>query len=122
MQNSELMEFHKKLYRLIKGETGGSYERLVEALKPYDVEVSTSTVGNWARGEYWPDLKAAAAIARIYGVSLDYLAFPEFEAFDPASQHPLILPAGPEAPPANRTRRVAESPPLSDHAKRKRRG
>lgn len=54
------------------------------------LEVSRTKVSDWTLGKYVPDLAEAAELARILGVSVDYLAYDELDAGDPAQAYPPV--------------------------------
>lgn len=61
------MEFGNRLYELRKGR-GMSQEDLAAAL-----EVTRQTVSKWEVGDSTPDMAKLAALAELFGVSLDFL-------------------------------------------------
>jgi transcriptional regulator with XRE-family HTH domain len=62
------MEFQGKLRRLMAG------RRLSQEMVARAVGVSQNLISLWARGKSVPDLYEAAALARLFGTSVDYLA------------------------------------------------
>lgn len=61
---------------------------LAEKLHALGVEVSEQTVGRWMKKGYLPNTEQAAALGRIFGVSVDYLVYPELESATPARTFP----------------------------------
>ena len=68
------MTFSEKLVGL-RRKAGLSQEELASRL-----EVSRQAVSKWESGQTLPDLERAAALSRLFGVSLDYLLKEELEA------------------------------------------
>jgi transcriptional regulator with XRE-family HTH domain len=62
------MEFHGKLRRLMAG------RRLSQEMVARAVGVSQNLISLWVRGKSVPDLYKAAALARLFGTTVDYLA------------------------------------------------
>jgi transcriptional regulator with XRE-family HTH domain len=62
------MEFAKKLSRLLKD------HRYSQEMLARELDVSQNQISKWCRGVTIPDLKESAAIARIFGVSMEWLA------------------------------------------------
>lgn len=65
-----------------------SQEDLAEALDALGAEVSDGTISNWETGRHAPNLKEAVALAKFFGVSLDYLAFDELGNDEPSVAYP----------------------------------
>lgn len=88
------MTFSEKLVGL-RRKAGLSQEELASRL-----EVSRQAVSKWESGQTLPDLERAAALSRLFGVSLDYLLKEELEA-----------PEAPQAEPARPARTGKASAP-----------
>ena len=73
------MTFSEKLVGL-RRKAGLSQEELASRL-----EVSRQAVSKWESGQTLPDLERAAALSRLFGVSLDYLLKEELEAPEAAA-------------------------------------
>lgn len=71
------MEFKRKLKRLC-AERDVSQRRLAELLAERGVDVSKSKVSTWFSGTFRPDIIEARVLADLFGVSVEYLARPEF--------------------------------------------
>lgn len=82
------MTFSEKLVGL-RRKAGLSQEELASRL-----EVSRQAVSKWESGQTLPDLERAAALSRLFGVSLDYLLKEELEA----PEAPQAEPAAPPEP------------------------
>lgn len=89
----DMKAFPAKL-RSLMAERRMSLAKVVDELRRFDVEVSRATVSNWTNGIYTPDMREGAALARVFGVSLDYLAFDELAVPGPTNAFPLNLPNG----------------------------
>lgn len=85
------MTFSEKLVGL-RRKAGLSQEELASRL-----EVSRQAVSKWESGQTLPDLERAAALSRLFGVSLDYLLKEELEAPEAPQPEPAAPPE-PEKP------------------------
>ena len=85
------MTFSEKLVGL-RRKAGLSQEELASRL-----EVSRQAVSKWESGQTLPDLERAAALSRLFGVSLDYLLKEELEAPEALQPEPAAPPE-PEKP------------------------
>lgn len=85
------MTFSEKLVGL-RRKAGLSQEELASRL-----EVSRQAVSKWESGQTLPDLERAAALSRLFGVSLDYLLKKELEAPEAPQPEPAAPPE-PEKP------------------------
>lgn len=62
------MEFGKKLQRLLKD------HRYSQEMLARELDVSQNQISKWCRGVTIPDLRESATIARVFGVSMQWLA------------------------------------------------
>lgn len=85
------MTFSEKLVGL-RRKAGLSQEELASRL-----EVSRQAVSKWESGQTLPDLERAAALSRLFGVSLDYLLKEELESPEAPQPEPAAPPE-PEKP------------------------
>lgn len=85
------MTFSEKLVGL-RRKAGLSQEELASRL-----EVSRQAVSKWESGQTLPDMERAAALSRLFGVSLDYLLKEELEAPEAPQPEPAAPPE-PEKP------------------------
>ena len=85
------MTFSEKLVGL-RRKAGLSQKELASRL-----EVSRQAVSKWESGQTLPDLERAAALSRLFGVSLDYLLKEELEAPEAPQPEPAAPPE-PEKP------------------------
>lgn len=63
------MKLNEKLHRLCEAK-GWTQSQLLKSVPG----ASKSSMSNWFKGKHKPDLESAMAMARILGVTLDYLA------------------------------------------------
>lgn len=81
MVTYDAMEFGAKLKMLMQmREHRYSQESLARELEvSHGIEVSQNLVSLWTRGKSFPDIRAALALSKVFGVSVDYLAHDEMD-------------------------------------------
>jgi transcriptional regulator with XRE-family HTH domain len=66
--------------RRLRGARGMTLDQLALACSPYGRQVSRGMVQHWETGQHAPSLANFAALARVFGLSMDALLYGEDEA------------------------------------------